>query len=198
MKITNLLSLIIVLAGFNSFAQSGIPSAAIQIQTAVLAAPADKRENATVLGYDEKGAFIELRKGTNEIICLADDPKLPGLNIASYHQDLEPFMKRGRDLKRSGKSAKETTDIRDGEVISGKLLMPKQPTTLYVYTAKAENYEANTGLVKDGFLRYVIYVPYATAESTGLPIKPDVAGMPWLMDPGSHRAHIMITPAPKN
>ncbi|WP_411273833.1 hypothetical protein [Daejeonella sp.] len=187
-----------ILSTLGSFAQNGIPSRAIQIQTAVLAAPADKREKSTVLGYNEKGVLVELRKGTNELICLADDPKIPGLNVASYHINLEPFMKRGRDLRYSGKSAKESTDIRDEEVKSGKLLMPEQPATLYVLTAKAENYDAYSGTVKDGFLRYVIYIPYATAESTGLPTKPDVAGMPWLMDPGSHRAHIMITPAPKN
>jgi hypothetical protein len=192
-----ILSFGLLLAGLSTLGQS-IPSPAIQIQTALLSAPADKRENATVLGYNKKGEFVELRRGTNEMICLADDPKTPGLNVASYHKDLEPFMKRGRDLRQSGKSAKEATDIRDEEVKNGKLLMPKQPTTLYVYTAKAENYDPLTGLIKEGFLRYVIYVPYATAESTGLPTKPDVAGMPWLMDPGSHRAHIMITPAAKN
>lgn len=195
---TTFLTFSILFACFFSLAQSVIPSAVIQIQTAVLAAPADKREKSTVLGYNERGEFVELRKGTNEIICLADDPKVPGLSVAAYHQDLDPFMKRGRDLRFSGKSAKEATELRDEDVKTGKLLMPKQPTTLYVYTAKEENYDANTGNVKDGFLRYVIYVPYATAQSTGLPTKPDVAGMPWLMDPGSHRAHIMITPAPKN
>ncbi|MEJ7695060.1 hypothetical protein [Daejeonella sp.] len=195
---TGFLTFSILLLCFISLAQNVIPSAAIQIQTAVLAAPADKRDKATVLGYNAKGEFVKLRKGTNEIICLADDPKVNGLSVAAYHQDLDPFMKRGRDLRFSGKSSKEATDLRDKEVKTGKLLMPKQPTTLYVYTAKAENYEASTGTIKDGFLRYVIYVPYATAESTGLPTKPDVPGMPWLMDPGSHRAHIMITPAPKN
>ena len=183
--------------GNSIYAQSSIPSAEIQIKTAVLAAPVDKREKATVLGYNENGKLVELRKGSNELICIADDPKLPGLSVASYHKDLEPFMKRGRDLRYSGKSAKESTDIRDEEVKKGKLLMPKQPATLYVYTAKPENFDVRTGEVKNGFLRYVIYIPYATAESTGLPIKPDVPGMPWLMDPGSPRAHIMITP-PQN
>ena len=193
-----LLPLGLILTVLGSFAQNSVPSPAIQIQTAVLAAPADKRQNSTVLGYNEKGKLVELRKGTNELICLADDPKVAGLSVASYHKDLEPFMKRGRDLRYSGKSAKEATDIRDEEVKSGILLMPKQPLTLYVYTAKAENYDPATGNVKDGFLRYVIYIPYATAQSTGLPTKPDVPGMPWLMDPGSHRAHIMITPPPTN
>jgi hypothetical protein len=196
MKIS-ILYMLLVFTSVSSFGQL-IPSAEIQIKTAVLAAPLDKREKASVLGYNDKGELVELRKGSNEMICLADDPKTPGLNVASYHQDLEPFMKRGRDLRISGKSPKEASDIRDEEVKSGKLHMPKQATSLYVYTAKAENYDPASGTVKDGFLRYVIYVPYATPESTGLPTKPDVAGMPWLMDPGSHRAHIMITPPQKN
>ena len=76
--------------------------------------------------------------------------------------------------------------------------MPKQPTSLYVYTANAENFDALAGTVKDGYLRYVIYVPYATPESTGLPLKPSSPGMPWIMDPGTHRAHIMISPPQKN
>src|SRR5690606_33259959 len=105
---------------------------------------------------------------------------------------------RGGDLRISGKTAKEATDIRDEEVKSGKLQMPEQPTTLYVYTAKAEDFDATAGTVKNGYLRYVIYIPYATAESTGLPLKPDFSGMPWLMDPGTHRAHIMISPPREN
>jgi hypothetical protein len=43
-------------------------------------------------------------------------------------------------------------------------------------------------------LRYVIYIPYATSASTGLPLKQDAPGMPWIMDPGTPRAHIMINP----
>ncbi len=195
---TALLSACILFAGISSQAQSIIATPAVQIQTALLAAPEDKRENATVLGYNEKGELIELRKGSNEMICLADDPKLPGLNVASYHKDLEPFMKRSRDLRIMGKTAKEASDMRDEEVKAGKIQMPKQPASLYVYTAKAENYDSLTGSVKDGFLRYVIYIPYATAGSTGLPLKPDVPGMPWLMDAGTHKAHIMITPPAKN
>ncbi len=194
---TALLSFILINLGLTARAQHTVPTAAIQIQTAELAAPADKRGASSVYGYSENGEFILLRKGENEMICLADDPKIPGLNVACYHKDLEPFMKRGRDLKIAGKTPKEVTDIRDEEVKSGKLSMPKQPASLFVYTAKPENFDPMTGTVKDGYLRYVVYIPYATAESTGLPLKPDVPGMPWLMDPGTHRAHIMISPPQK-
>jgi len=138
-----------------------------------------------------------LRKGGNGMICLADDPAQKGLSVSCYHQDLEPFMERGRQLKKEGKSFQEIFDLREEEVKSGKLKMPSQPTTLYVYTAPDESFNAQTGDVKDGYLRYVIYIPYATAESTGLPLKPDFDGQPWIMNPGTHRAHIMINP-PKN
>ena len=43
-------------------------------------------------------------------------------------------------------------------------------------------------------LRWVVYIPYATAESTGLPLKPLVSGGPWIMFPDTYRAHIMISP----
>ncbi|WP_423146405.1 hypothetical protein [Rubrolithibacter danxiaensis] len=181
-------------AVFNASAQKPVPPAAIQIKTALLAAPETKREGATVIGRNEKGEFVVLRKGTNEMICLADDPQKDGLNVACYHKNMEPFMKRGRDLRKAGKSSKEIAEIRENEVKAGKLLMPEKPSTLYVYSAEPEDYDVSTGEVKKGYLRYVIYTPFATAESTGLPLKPDTAGMPWIMDPGTAHAHIMINP----
>lgn len=177
---------------------SSVPSKEIQIKTAVLAAPEGLREKALVYGYSDKGEFVVLRQGSNEMVCLADDPAQPGLNVSCYHKDLEPFMARGRELKKDGKNQKEVFDIREAEVKSGKLIMPKQPATLYVYSAKEDQFNKTTGEVTNGYLRYVVYIPYATAESTGLPLSQEAPGMPWIMDPGTHRAHIMINPPPKN
>jgi hypothetical protein len=84
--------------------------------------------------------------------------------------------------------------MRESEVKAGKLSMPEAPSTLFVLTAPDESYNAQSGEVSNTYLRYVIYIPYATAESTGLPLKPGAPGMPWIMDPGTHRAHIMINP----
>ncbi|MBI1895963.1 MAG: hypothetical protein HYS04_05420, partial [Acidobacteria bacterium] len=42
-----------------------------QIASAVLAAPKDRRAAATVLGYNEKGEVVTLRKGSNDLVCLA-------------------------------------------------------------------------------------------------------------------------------
>jgi hypothetical protein len=174
-----------------------VPSKDVQVKTAVLAAPEGLREKAMVYGYSDKGEFIVLRPGSNEMVCLADDPNQAGINVSCYHKDLDPFMARGRELKKEGKSFKEIFDTRESEAKSGKLVMPKQPATLFVFSAKPEEFNASTGEVKGGSLRYVIYIPYATAESTGLPLKPEAPGMPWIMDPGTHRAHIMINPPAK-
>ncbi len=168
-------------------------SAEIQIKGAVLAAPADQRTGAMVYGLSEKGEWVVLRKGTNSMVCLADNPKEDGFKVSCYQKDLDPFMARGRELKAAGKKDNEIFEIRESEAKSGKLSMPKQ-ATLYVFSAPADAYNAQTGEVTGGKLRYVVYIPYATAESTGLPLKPEAPGMPWIMDPGTHRAHIMINP----
>jgi len=177
---------------------SQVPGKEVQINTALLAAPADKRDGAMVYGYNANNEMIVLRKGTNEIVCIADDPRVKGLSVSCYHKDLEPFMTRGRELKAQGKSFQEIFNIREAEAKSGKLVMPRQAANLQVYSAAAENYDPVTGAVSKGNFRYVVYIPWATAASTGLPIKPEAPGMPWIMDPGTHRAHIMIDPPVKN
>ena len=187
-------TLIIFVWSFTAVAQTKILSPEIQIKTAVLAAPADQRDGTMVYGYDKTGKLVVLRKGTNNLICLADNPEQEGIQVACYSKKLEPFMARGRELIAEGKSEADKRKIRQEEADAGKLKMPDSPSTLYIFRGTEENYNKDTGELKDGKFRYVIYMPYATPESTGLPIKPEAPGMPWLMDPGTHRAHVMITP----
>ncbi len=169
-------------------------SAADQIASAIQAAPEEMREGAAVLGYGADGKLTELRKGTNQLICLADDPKDARFSVACYHKDLEPFMARGRELAAQGiAGGARNENYRWKEVQEGKLKMPREPRFLYVLSGKG--YDAASGKVIDGALRWVIYVPFATAESLGLSTK-SKRGEPWLMDAGTAGAHIMITPAP--
>ncbi len=164
------------------------------ITLALKAAPDELRDGATVYQIKNKHELVVIRQGKNDLVCLADDPQQKGLNVSCYHKDLEPFMARGRVLRAEGKTFQEIFDIREKEVKEGKLKMPKQPTSLYSYTANEGDFDPATGEVKKGYLRYVIYIPFATAETTGLPLAPSAPGMPWIMDPGTHRAHIMINP----
>ena len=164
-----------------------------QIASAVLAAPKERRAEATVLGYDAKGELVTLRKGNNDLICLADDPADKAFSVACYHKDLEPFMARGRELTAQGVKGKERHEMRWKEVDAGKVAIPKEPRLLYVLTGSG--YDAAAGEVRDSYLRWVVYVPYATPQSTGLTTTPGPG--PWLMYPGTAGAHIMINPPKK-
>ena len=186
-----------LLHGTALFAQQILP-ADLQIKMAVQAAPAAQRDSAMVYGYASDGTFTVLRKGLNDLVCLADNPRQKGVYISCYFKELEPFMARGRELSAEKKSFKQKMDTREQEVRSGKLRMPKQPTTLFAYWGSDEALDQQTGALSDAQRRYVVYIPFATAKSTGLHNKPDVPGMPWIMDEGTHKAHIMINPADMN
>lgn len=187
------LTLITLLSTLVSYAETKVPSVYWQITTAVLAAQESDRENATVMGYRSDGTLAVLREGSNDLICLADDPKKKNFSVACYHKSLEPFMARARALRKEGKSEKEIFDIREEEIKAGKLEMPER-ALLAVLTGKVNE---ETKEIENKFLRWVFYIPFATPETTGLPLAPQIPGGPWIMNPGTHRAHIMITPPKK-
>lgn len=195
MKIT--IAAIALLVSFGVVSQTktdGVLPKDIQIKTAVLPAPEEDKNGAMVYGYDKDGALVVLREGNNNLVCIADNPNKEGISVACYSKKLEPFMSRGRELSAQGLDFDQRFKIRGEEVASGKLQMPDTPSMMYIYFGKDENYNPSTGELKEGKFRYVIYTPFATTESTGLPDKPHAPGMPWLMDPGTHRAHIMVGP----
>jgi hypothetical protein len=171
-----------------------IPPAQTQIAAAVLAAPAELREGAAVIGYNAQGEQVQIRAGKNEMVCLASDPTKTAFNVACYHKDLEPFMARGRELLAQKVTGAKRTEMRFKEIEEGKLAMPREPRTLYVLTGTS--FDAATGKVQDSYLRWVIYVPFATPQSTGLSTKGS-DGAPWLMGAGTAGAHIMINPPKK-
>ncbi|WP_097045619.1 hypothetical protein [Flagellimonas pacifica] len=167
-----------------------IPSKDWQIKTALMAVPQDYKDGAKVYGYNSAGEFTTLKEGNNDYIALASDPKRDRFSTAAYHKELESFMARGRELRKQGKDGKEIFDIREEEVKSGKLKMPDK-ATLCVFTGTVNE---ETKEIENPYVRYVFYIPFATGESTGLPTTPTPPGHAWLMNPGTHRAHIMITP----
>lgn len=167
------------------------PPPEVQIAGAVQAAPADRREGATVLGIGADGALTELRKGTNDLVCVADDPATEGFAVVCYHKDLAPFFARGRELNAQGVKGRPREEMRWKEIEAGTLPMAREPRASHVLTGKS--FDPATGTVENASLRWVIYTPYATPESTGLPTTP-APGAPWLMFSGTPGAHIMITP----
>jgi hypothetical protein len=174
-------------------------SAAAQITAAVAPLPQEFRESASVLGYQAgKAGLTRLRAGDGAFTCLADDPGEPRFHVACYHNSLEPFMARGRQLRAQGITGNGVDSVRFAEIGSGKLAMPTSPAALYSITLppdRAGEVNAETGAVPaTAKPLYVVYISNATSESTGLPKAP-AAGMPWIMFPGTPKAHIMFVPS---
>jgi hypothetical protein len=176
--------LLVLLPG--SLQAQSVPDAETQIEAAVQAAPESMRDDATVRGYTDDGTITTLREGSGSLVCLADDPTDDGFHVSCYHESLAPFMQRGRELRQQGMTAVDS--VRRAEIENGSLSYPDRPVTLYNFSG---TFDPETRKVKDASRLHVVYVPYATAESTGLPTRPE--GGPWLMEPSQPWAHIMIS-----
>ncbi|MDQ6612723.1 MAG: hypothetical protein M3Y64_09850 [Gemmatimonadota bacterium] len=170
----------------------GVRPVAEQLVSATLPLPKDMRGDAGVLGYKIAGKLETLRASKNGMICLANEPDAKQFHVACYHESMEPFMARGREIREKGTIGPQVDTIRFAEVKSGKIKMPTQPASLYQMTGPLNDFNPATGLAPNSKPNYVVYIPFATAATTGLSAKSE-GGKPWIMFPGTPKAHIMIT-----
>lgn len=170
---------------------TAVPTTAPQIAAATLPLPEAMRSGATVMGYRTAARLEVLRKGDNGMTCLAHNPAdVDRFHVACYHDSLEPFMARGRALRAQGVSASQVDTVRFAEVASGKLKMPASGA-LYSLTGPAGDFDETKVAAPKSRLLFVVYLPGATQASTGLSTLP-LVGQPWLMLPGTPKAHIMF------
>jgi hypothetical protein len=169
-----------------------LPTDAQQIAAAVLPLPASMREGAGVMGYRIAGKLEVLRPARNGMQCLADDPSDDRFHVACYATSMEPFMARGRALRAAGTTGTQVDTVRFAEVRRGTLRMPTAPASLYSLTGPKNDFDPATGTASKSKPLYVLYMPNATTATTGLPSTPGKG--PWLMYPGTPKAHMMLTP----
>ncbi|MEX0600192.1 MAG: hypothetical protein WD021_10010 [Rhodothermales bacterium] len=171
-----------------AFAQS--LTAEQQIAAAVSPLPDEYKEGAEVRVFADDG-LETLRPGSNDMICLGDQPGDDRFHVACYHDSLEPFMERGRTLRAEGHDDDTVRQIREEEARSGQLNMPEQAAALYSLTGPPDSFDPEDMTVSGATPLHVVYMPYATTESTGLPSGAP-RGQPWLMNPGMPWAHMML------
>ena len=179
----------LVLASGCSGAEAQVSNPDVQIAQALAAAPSEQAEGARVLGYADDGSVVEIRAGSNDLVCLSDNPADDRFSSSCYHESLEAYFARGRSLDAEGAAREDRYRIRFEEMEAGTLASPVMSATQYIFDG---TWNEETGEAQ-GQIRWVIYVPGATPESTGLSAQP-IEGGPWLMFPGTPGAHIMIVP----
>lgn len=170
-----------------------VPSPSWQIAAAVLPLPDSMRSGAEVLGYKTAGGpLVQLRAGTNGMICLADDPTAEGYAAHCYQHSLAQFMARGRELRAAGVTKKSEVDsARLAEIKAGTLKMPTGGAALYSLYSDSLDFDPMAGPPKHAGRLLSFYLPYATQATTGISELP-LPDQPWLMYPGKPWAHLMI------
>lgn len=173
-------------------ASHAAPTAAQQIAAAVLPLPDSLRAGARVYGYAADGRFAELRAGTGPMTCLISRPGAERFQVACYHNTMEPYMARGRELRAQGVADSAVDRIRNEDVLAGRIHLPSS-AALYSLNGPAGSWDPATNSLTGVSPLYVVYLPFATEASTGISATPGRA-RPWLMNPGEPGAHVMYAP----
>jgi hypothetical protein len=153
------------------------------IDTPLLAAPAQMREGATVIKWKPDYTYDTLRKGTNRLVCY-DLSGMPGQQPFSLEcTSLANLDRAAQNLRFEAEPdrAKRQAAL-DAAEKDGTRAKPEYGS-IWFHLMGADRERARTHMT--------VALPGATAQSTGLPDNPKMGGA-WIMNPGTSTAHLMI------
>jgi hypothetical protein len=174
---------ILLAAGVLAVSTSAFAQANPEVEKALLAAPANAREAATVIKWKADGTYDTLKEGTNTIVCY-DQSGQPTeqpfsvqctskANLERVKQNKKFEMEPDRDKRNAALAAAEK---------DGSRVKPEYGSIFWNVAGKdQESARPHT----------TIAVPGATAASIGLPDNNKQGGA-FVMAAGTSAAHIMI------
>ena len=177
MKRIALLVLGVMAASTSAFAQ-----ASADIDKALLTAPANLREAATVIKWNPDFTYDTLKKGTNRLVCY-DRSGFPLQQPFSIEcTSIANLDRAAQNLKfeATGDKAK-TQAMLDAAEKDGTRVKPEFGSVWY-HLAGPDRERARPHMT--------IAVPGATTQSLGLPDNPKPGGV-WIMNAGTTTAHLM-------
>jgi hypothetical protein len=151
------------------------------IDTPLLAAPANQREGATVVKWKPDFTYDTLRKGTNRLVCY-DRSGQPGQQPFSLEcTSIANLDRVAQNMKFEAQGDKKQA-LLDAAEKDGTRVKPEFGSVFYNFGgADRERARAHT----------TVAVPGATAQTMGLPDNNKQGGA-WIMNAGTSTAHIMI------
>ena len=154
------------------------------VDKAVLAAPAQLRNGATVIKWNPSDwSYTTLRKGTNRLVCF-DSSGFPGQEAFSVECSSLGNLDRIKQnlmFESEPDMTKRRAAIAEAEK-NGTRPKPEYGSVWYHSWGK-DQASARSHMT--------VAVPGATAQSTGLPDNGKMGGV-WVMDAGTSAAHLMI------
>jgi hypothetical protein len=148
---------------------------------AVLAAPANQREGATVVKWNSDYTYETLRKGTSRLVCY-DRSGQPGQQPFSIECTSIANLDRVAQNLRFEAMGDKKQAMLDAAEKDGTRVKPEYGSVWYNLSGP-DRERARTHMT--------VAVPGATPQSTGLPDNPKQGGV-WIMNAGTTTAHLMI------
>jgi hypothetical protein len=152
------------------------------IAKALLAAPANLREGATVIKWKADFTYDTLKKGTNRLVCY-DRTGLPEQQPFSIEcTSIGNLDRVAQSLKfESGGDKAKTQALVDAAEKDGTRVKPEYGSVWYHMLGPDQEHARQ---------HMTIALPGATTQSTGIPDKRREDGV-WLMNAGTSTAHVM-------
>jgi hypothetical protein len=178
MKYVALFVLAVLAVSPIAFAQASSPD----IDKAVMAAPANLRDGATVVKWKADFSYDTLRKGTNHLVCYDMSGMPEQLPVMIECTNMENLDRVAQNLKFQASGDKTKTQaMLDSAEKDGSRVKPLYGSVWY-HVMGPDKDHARTHMT--------IAVPNATTATTGLPDNPKTGGV-WIMNAGTTTAHLM-------
>ncbi len=178
MKRIALIVLGVVVVSTCALAQAPDPA----VETALLAAPANMREGATVIKWKSDFTYDTLKKGTGRLVCY-DRSGFPEQQAFSIECTSNANLDRvAQNLKfEAGGDKAKTQAMFEAAEKDGTRVKPEYGSVWYHFWG-ADREHAR--------MHMTIAVPGATTQSMGLPDN-NKQGTVWIMNAGTTTAHLM-------
>jgi len=165
----------------SAFAQP--PTDAERIERALMAAPRNLKEAATVIKWKADNTYETIKKGTNRLVCY-DRSGEPGQQPFAVQctsiANLDRVAQNRKFEAIADKTARQAAI--DAAEKDGTRVKPEFGSVWLTMNAPDKEHAAR--------VHTTIAVPGATAQSLGLPDNPRQGGV-WIMNAGTSTAHLM-------
>ena len=147
---------------------------------AVLAAPANLREGATVIKWKSDFTYDTLKKGTSRLVCydLSGMPKHQPFTVECTSMGNLDRVAQNLKFEAAGDKTKDMLDAAEKD---GTRVKPEFGSVWYHFMGADQEHAR---------MHMTIAVPGATTQSMGLPDKAGQGGV-WIMNAGTTTAHLM-------
>jgi hypothetical protein len=153
------------------------------IEKALLAAPAQQKNDATVVAFKPDYTYETVKKGTNNLVCF-DRSGLPGQQPFSVEcTSLRNLDRVAQNLKFEAEPDRTKRQAAlDAAEKDGSRVKPEYGSVWYRLQGKDKD---------TARMHMTVAVPGATTQSTGIPDNPKLGGV-WIMNAGTTTAHLMV------